>query len=103
MNVIIDPQLIKDAAEIEKGIEFIENQMHAVINKYGKTSEHNQKEILEKYMDFLKETKMGLVEFLVQQKEMEKLFSDAEKEINEIQDYNKELVSKYQLDPGVLD
>lgn len=103
MNVIIDDQLKRDALEMEKGIQYLKNQITYVINQYSKSSDVNQKEILKKYADDLKAIKEALVQAVIQQKEMEKLFKDAAKEIDEIENYNKKLISEHGLDPSILE
>lgn len=103
MNVVIDDQLKKDALEIEKSIQYLRSQITYVINQYSNSSDVNQKEILKKYADDLKTIRTTLVQAVIQQKEMEKLFNDAAKEIDEIENYNKKLVSEHELDPAILE
>lgn len=84
MNVKIDPKLIEDSAKITMGIKYLQNRMMYVVNRHvDRNSDY--KTIVEKHSDELATIKDALTEFLTQQRDMEAMIKEAEKEVGRVE------------------
>lgn len=101
MNVEINSKLLEDSAKIEIGINYLQNQISYVINRYTEKNV-DQKDALKKYTDDLAKIKSELVEYLGQQRELDKMMKEAESEMNVMQDNLETIIieNNIQIDPS---
>lgn len=106
MNVKIDPKLIEDSAKITMGIKYLQNRMMYVVNRHVDRNSGSQT-IIEKHSEELATIKDALTEFLSQQRDMEAMIKEAEKEVvrmeKELQDIITENNIKIDDEPNVND
>lgn len=84
MDININSKLIQDSKDIEIGIQYLQNQLNYVINRYTEKNP-NEKETLNKISSNLKDIKIQLKSFISQQKDVEAIINAAEAEVNSVE------------------